>query len=311
MQYASVIFQTIGKKIKAEMRTYIRLELQSLGPAALTLLMTGCVMDRPGPKLDDIQPGLSTAKNSAEPFSAVAEQKQRGQELINKGVKLWQKEGKLLEAESALKEGLALRPSDSIGRLRLGQVLYAQHKDSEAYPLLGQAFEAKIATNDPLPWYAYAKLSRQKGFLEAEYKAYARILHDQPIFTVPISMDDKTGVDSESLVAVHLLVGRALEAKGKKEDAREEYMAAMDLAPRSGELQYSLAWNLASVGLKNEQIRYLRLAANSPEDSKYKHDAAKYLRQLGMDSPGKTTERSKVGVSFDASTGKWSHVDRR
>jgi tetratricopeptide (TPR) repeat protein len=151
-----------------------------------------------------------------------AEAIEQGREVLRLGVQdteTWQNLAIMLSAQKALpdaervaRQGLAIDPMSSELRLALGLSLAGSGRTEEALRELRTAYE--LSPNNPQPLGIMAEVLMTQQRVSEAIACYARAL----------------ALDTQQ-VSFHVGLGRALATKGTFEEATNEFMAALRLAP--------------------------------------------------------------------------------
>src|ERR1700722_5594242 len=197
------------------------------------------------------------------------------------------------EAEQFLRAATTLKPTAHVEEGQARAWLALAHllenkKPEEAFEAYRKASE--LTPRDPEPHLSAGLLhERRKEFLNAETE-YKLVLALDPQILDPQNKEAAIGLtniymkstrlaDAEPLLrklaaerpddaAIHLQLGRVLEAQGKKDDAIAELQTAVKLNPGDSDAERELVDLLASAG-KNDQAEtvYRALIAAQPNDA--------------------------------------------
>ncbi|WP_116364754.1 XrtA/PEP-CTERM system TPR-repeat protein PrsT [Parahaliea mediterranea] len=189
----------------------------------------------------------------AQEFYALVPENTTGQRLI---ASLWVRHGKAAEAEALARELLAQNPNDVEVMNTLANALVAQQRADEAIGILSQVAEMQ-------PDSASARVRLGAGYASTGRDAEAEQLVGEAIALDPESSSGDTllvatrlreGDIDGALAAArdyqarnpkepygHAMIGQVLLADGKREQARDEFMRAVELEPGYPAARHQLA----------------------------------------------------------------------
>lgn len=183
------------------------------------------------------------------------------------------------DAQAAFEAATRIAPEHAGAHHGLGMALLAQGKSASALDSFRTA--ARLATDNPLPWHAQGRTHAAAGDLDRAMNAYNEALRIQPQF-VPSRIDRGrlhlgqqrwAQARADFMTATQTApanpdaqfgLGMAAQQLGEESQAREAYLAALEVKPDLASAYNNLAWlTVQKTGATDQALGWARQAVHA------------------------------------------------